>query len=51
MASFQAKIVWKRLRKRKNKIYRSISFLPDPELQVPENQQKKIKNLKKTITA
>ena len=38
-------------RKRKNKIYRSVSFQPDPELKVPENQQKKIKNLKNTITA
>ena len=28
-ASFQAKISWKRLRKRKNKIYRSVPFLPD----------------------
>ena len=51
MASFQAKIDWKRQRKRKNKIYRSVSFLPNPELKVPEHQQKKIKNLKNTITA
>ena len=29
MASFQAKIGWKRPRKRENKNYRSISFLPD----------------------
>ena len=51
MASFQVKIDWKMLRKRINKIYRSVSFLPDPELKVPENQQKKIKNLKNMITA
>ena len=51
MAYFQAKIDWKWKGKRKNKIYRSVSFLPDPELKVPENQQKKIKNLKNTITA
>ena len=51
MASFQVKIDWKMLRKRKNKIYRSVSFLPAPELKLPENQQKKIKNLKNTITA
>ena len=51
MASFKAKIDCKRQRKRKNKIFRSVSFLPDPELKVPENQQKKIKNLKNTITA
>ena len=29
MASFQAKIAWKRLRKRENKNCRSVSFLPD----------------------
>ena len=45
MASFQAKIDWKRQRKRKNKIYRSVSFLADPELKVPENQQKKNQKL------
>ena len=29
MASFQAKIGWKRQRKSENKNYRSASFLPD----------------------
>jgi len=29
MASFLAKIGWKMLRKRENKNYRSVSFLPD----------------------
>ena len=29
MASFQAKIGWKRLKKRENKNYRFVSFLPD----------------------
>ena len=29
MASFQAKIGWKRPRKRENKNYRSVPFLPD----------------------
>ena len=29
MASFKAKIAWKRMRKRENKYYRSVSFLPD----------------------
>ena len=29
MASFQAKIGWERLRKRENKNYRSVLFLPD----------------------
>ena len=47
MASFQAKIDWKRQRKRKNKIYRLVSFLPDPELKIPENQQKKNQKIKK----
>ena len=30
MASFQAKIGWKRLRKRENKNYRFVSALPEP---------------------
>ena len=30
MTSFQAKIGWKRQRKRQNKNYRSVLFLPDP---------------------
>ena len=51
MDSFQAKIYCKRQRKRKNKIYRLVSFQLDPELKIPENQQKKIKKLKNTITA
>ena len=29
MASFQAKIVWKRPRKKENKNYRFVPFLPD----------------------
>ena len=29
MASFQAKIGWKRLRKRENKNYPSVQFLPE----------------------
>ena len=29
MASFQAKIGWKRMRKRENKNYHFVSFLPD----------------------
>ena len=29
MASFQTKIGWKMLRKRENKNYRSVSFVPD----------------------
>ena len=30
MASFQAKTGWKRQKKRENKNYRFVSFLPDP---------------------
>ena len=30
MASFQAKIGWKKLRKRENKNYRFVSSLPEP---------------------
>ena len=30
MAYFQAKIGWIRQRRRENKNYRSVSFLPDP---------------------
>ena len=47
MSSFQAKIGWKRLRKRENKNYRSVSFLP---LRLIENYKeiaKKLKKLKK----
>ena len=47
MASFQAKIGGKMLRKRENKNYRSVSFLPDGQEKIP----KKFKILKNTITA
>ena len=50
MTSFQAKICWKRLRKRENKNYRSVSFLPDGQEKIPKKQQKKLRKLKKTIT-
>ena len=35
-ASFQAKIGWKRQRKRENKNYRSISFFPDGQDKIPK---------------
>ena len=41
MASFQAKIVWKRPRKRENKNYRFVPFLPGAEKKM---QKKKPKN-------
>ena len=56
MASFQAKIGLKRLKKRENKNYRFVSFLPDGQQKIPKTQQnyqkisKIIKKFKNTIT-
>ena len=36
MASFQAKIGWKMPRKRENKNYRYVTFLPDVKLKIPK---------------
>ena len=47
MASFQAKIVWKRQRKRENKNYRVVTFLPDALQKIPKKQLKNKKNYKK----
>ena len=47
MASFQAKIGWKRQRKRENKNCRSVSFLPDALQKIA----KKFKKLKNSIMA
>ena len=44
MASFQAKIGWKKLKKRENKNYRFVSFLPDGQQKIPKKQQKYSKN-------
>ena len=51
MASFQAKRVWKMPRKRKNKNYRFVPFLPDALQKIPKKKIKKIKKkkLKNTI--
>ena len=46
MASFQAKIVWKRPRKRENENYPFVLFLPD-ELQKIPKKSKKIKKIRK----
>ena len=46
----QAKIGGKMLRKRENKNYHSVSFIPDGEEKIPKNR-KKIQKLKNTITA
>ena len=40
MASFQAKIVWKRPRKSENKNYRFITFLPNALQKILKKQQK-----------
>ena len=40
MASFQAKIGWKMVRKRENKNYRSFPFLTDTQWKIPKKQQK-----------
>ena len=44
MASFQAKIVWKRPRKREIKNYHFVPFLPDAFQKIPKKQPKKEKN-------
>ena len=46
MASFEAKIVWKRHRMRENKNYRFVPFLPDAEQKMPKKKAKKVKKLK-----
>ena len=43
MGSFEAKIGWKRLRKRENKNYRSVTFQPDGLQKIPKKQQKNLK--------
>ena len=44
MASFQANIGWKMMRKRENKNYRYVPFLPDAKQKIPKQQQKNSKN-------
>ena len=48
MDSFQAIIGWKMMRKRKNKNYSSVSFLPNAQYKISEKQPKssKYKKLK-----
>ena len=46
MDSFQDKIVWKRMRKRENKNYRSIPSQPDAFQKILKKQQKSLKNKK-----
>ena len=40
MASVQAKTGWKRPRRRENKNYRSVPFLPHAKLKIPKNSNK-----------
>ena len=47
MASFQAKIVWKRPRKRENKNNSLVLFLPDALQKIQKKQQNNSKNKKK----
>ena len=44
MASFEAKIDWKRLRKVENKNCRSVSFLPAAKLRNEKHSKKNSKN-------
>ena len=44
MASFQANIGWKRLRRRENKKNNSDEFLPDPGQRILKKQQKNSEN-------
>ena len=46
MASFQGKIGWKRLTKRGNKNYRSVSFQTKALQKIPKKQQKNSRNKK-----
>ena len=43
MASFHAKIGWKRQRKGENKNYSSVLFPPDAKQKIPKKQQKNLK--------
>ena len=51
MASFQTKIIWKRPRKRENKNYRFVPFLPNALWKIAKKLQKNSKNKKNTIMA
>ena len=44
MNSFQAKIGWKMMRKRENRNYRTVPFLPDALQKILKKQQKNSKN-------
>ena len=46
MVSFQAKIGWRRMRKREKKNYSSVPFLSDAQLKIPKKIAKKLKKKK-----
>ena len=49
MVTFQAKIGWNWSRKRKNKNYRFVSFLPNAQQKIPNKQlQRNSKNQRNT---
>ena len=51
MASFEAKIGWKMVRKRENQNYRSVTFLLDGLQKISKKQQKNFEKLKNMIMA
>ena len=51
MPLFQAKIVWKRPRRRENKNYCFVPFLPDALYKIPKKKQNNSKKKKNTIMA
>ena len=51
MASFKARIGWKKPRKKENKYCRSVSFLPNAQQKIPKKQQKNSKKFKNIIMA
>ena len=50
-ASFEAKIGWKMLRKRENRNYHPVTFLPDWLEKITKKKAKKLKKLKNNIMA
>ena len=51
MASFQAKIVWKRPRKREYKNYSFVPSIHDAQLKISKNSKKNSKKFKTIIMA
>ena len=51
MASFQAKIDWKGMRKRENKNYSFVLFLPDAKFKIPKKNAKKFQKIKNASMA